>query len=154
MFKHLFSRSFSSFPFHLAIPVHDITLARTFYGTILGLSTGRSAPTWQDYNFGGNQFVIHQVSPEYRHIDMYNPVDGDDVPVTHFGIALPLLDFHLLSDRLKKHNISFIIHPHVRFEGHPGEQWTMFFKDPSNNNLEFKAMVHEDNLFTKDHINE
>lgn len=78
-----------------------------------------------------------------------NSVDSDQVPVPHFGIALTVEDFHDLSDRVKKSDIKFVIEPHRRFKGQPGDQWTMFFKDFSGNNLEFKAMVKPENLFAK-----
>jgi uncharacterized protein len=47
------------------------------------------------------------------------------------GLALTVEQFHDLADRLKKADVKFIIEPHLRFEGMPGEQYTMFFKDPS-----------------------
>lgn len=97
----------------------------------------------------GHQLVCHEVDKSYRHADHHNPVDMDDVPVMHFGIALSLVDFQALAKRLEEKEIEFIIKPHLRFEGRPGEQWTMFFKDPSGNNLEFKAMSKPENLFTK-----
>jgi extradiol dioxygenase family protein len=93
--------------------------------------------------------VCHYVGESYRCQDHYNPVDGDEVPVPHFGIVLSEPQFHALSERLKQHNIKFIIEPHKRFSGQPGEQWTMFFKDPSGNNLEFKALTTPENLFAK-----
>jgi extradiol dioxygenase family protein len=86
-------------------------------------------------------------------LDWYNPVDGDEVPVPHAGIVLTHEQFHALVERIKG-EVDFIIEPHRRFEGQPGEQWTMFFKDPSGNNLEFKAMEHEGNLFTKYEVKE
>ena len=81
--------------------------------------------------------------------DIWQPVDGDEVPVPHTGLALTVEQFHDLADRLKNAGIEFIIEPHLRFEGQPGEQYTMFFKDPSGNNLEFKAMTKPENLFAK-----
>lgn len=98
----------------------------------------------------GHQLVCHEVEKTYRHRDHHNPVDKDDVPVLHFGVALSVDEFHALANRLKAHgSVDFIIEPHLRFAGRPGEQWTMFFKDPSGNNLEFKAMTNPSNLFTK-----
>ena len=85
----------------------------------------------------------------YRCVDYYNPVDGDEVPVPHAGLALTVDQFHDLADRLRTANVQFIIEPHLRFVNMPGEQWTMFFKDPSGNNLEFKAMTKMENLFAK-----
>ena len=86
---------------------------------------------------------------DYRCPDFYNPVDGDDVPVPHFGLCLDEPTFHKLAKQLKSHNVKFIIEPHLRFPGQKGEQWTMFFKDPSGNNIEFKAMTTPSNLFAK-----
>jgi len=74
------------------------------------------------------------------------------VPVPHFGVCLTVPQFHTLAERLKQQQVQFIIAPHIRFEGQPGEQWTMFFKDPSGNNLEFKAMTNPNNLFAKYYV--
>lgn len=136
-------------PFHYAFPVHDLELAKHFYGEILGCAEGRSSDKWQDYSLGGHQIVCHFAGSDYRCQEYYNPVDGDEVPVPHMGLALTEEEFHKLAERLRKAGIKFIIEPTLRFEGEPGEQWTMFFKDPSNNNLEFKAMKSPDNLFAK-----
>lgn len=97
----------------------------------------------------GHQIVCHYVGESYRCQDYFNPVDGDEVPVPHFGLALTVIQFKELSVKLRNSGINFIVEPHKRFVGQPGEQWTMFFKDPSGNNLEFKAMTNPDNLFTK-----
>lgn len=97
----------------------------------------------------GHQIVCHWVGDDYKCIDYYNPVDGDEVPVPHAGLALKVDEFHALSKRVRDAGIKFIIEPHLRFQGMPGEQWTMFFKDPSGNNLEFKAMTKVENLFAK-----
>lgn len=136
-------------PFHYAFPVHSLEAAKEFYGTILACEEGRSSSKWQDYSLHGHQIVCHWVGNDYRCVDYYNPVDGDEVPVPHAGLALTVDQFHNLADRLKKAGVKFIIEPHLRFVNMPGEQWTMFFKDPSGNNLEFKAMTKEENLFAK-----
>ena len=136
-------------PFHLAFPVHNLDIARQFYGGILGCAEGRSSSKWQDYSLAGHQIVCHWVGEGYRCQDYYNPVDGDEVSVPHFGLALTKPEFDSLAARLAAHNVKFIIPPTLRFQGMPGEQWTMFFKDPSGNNLEFKAMSHPNNLFIK-----
>jgi len=136
-------------PFHFAFPVHDLNLAKQFYGDILGCSEGRSSEKWQDYSLHGHQIVAHWVGNDYRCIDYFNPVDGDEVPVPHTGLALTVDQFHELAIRLRAAGIKFLIEPHLRFKGMPGEQWTMFFKDFSGNNLEFKAMTTIGNLFTK-----
>jgi extradiol dioxygenase family protein len=121
-----------------------------FYGNILGLKEGRrSEDKWQDYSLNGHQIVCHYVGESYRCADYYNPVDGDEVPVPHFGLVLTMPQFHELSSKLRSHGVQFIVEPHRRFIDQPGEQWTMFFKDPSNNNLEFKAMANPNYLFAK-----
>lgn len=137
-----------SMPFHLAIPVHDIQAARDFYGEVLELPEGRSAKTWVDFNLYGHQLVCHQVA-NYNAESSANPVDGDPVPVPHFGLAMSVPNFLDLAERVKARGVQFIIEPHVRFVGQPGEQWTMFFKDKSGNSLEFKAMTNPNNLFAK-----
>lgn len=135
-------------PFHLAIPVHDVQDARDFYGQILGCPEGRSAKTWVDFNLYGHQLVCHYV-PKYNAESSSNPVDGDAVPVPHFGLAMSVSDFLELAERVRAGGVQFIIKPHIRFKDQPGEQWTMFFKDKSGNSLEFKAMTNPNNLFAK-----
>lgn len=136
-------------PFHLALPVHDLEVAKIFYGNVLGCEEGRSSEKWQDYSLHGHQIVCHWAGNDYRCKDYFNPVDGDEIPVPHFGVAMTEEEFHVMADRLKEAGIKFIVEPHLRFKGQPGEQWTMFFKDPSGNNLEFKAMTTIENLFAK-----
>lgn len=136
-------------PFHYAFPVHDLALAKEFYGNVLGCEEGRSSDKWQDYALHGHQIVAHWVGDDYRCVDYFNPVDGDEVPVPHVGLALTEDQFHALAQRVRDAGVEFIIEPHRRFKGQPGEQWTMFFKDPSGNNLEFKAMTTIENLFAK-----
>jgi extradiol dioxygenase family protein len=139
-------------PFHIAVPVHDLAAARAFYGTVLGCDEGRSSKTWIDWNFGGHQLVTHFASASYRGLDHFNDVDEDMVPVPHFGICLGVTQFHEVAARLKAARVTFLVEPHVRFAGKPGEQWTMFCKDPSGNNLEFKAMARPENLFAKYYV--
>jgi len=134
-------------PFHLAIPVWNLDTCRTFYRDTLGCVEGRSSDHWVDFNFFGHQLVIHYQEKVSEEIS--NPVDGKDVPIPHFGVVLDMISFGELSDKLKAKNISFIIEPYIRFEGLPGEQATMFFKDPSGNALEFKAFKNLEQLFEK-----
>ena len=115
---------------------------------VLGCKEGRSASTWQDLDFYGHQIVAHRVEGYAARVTQ-NAVDGDAVPVPHFGAALSLAQFHALADKVRAAGVEFEIEPHVRFQGAPGEQWTMFFRDPSGNALEFKAMTHPANLFAK-----
>ena len=125
-------------PFHLAIKVHDLAVARAFYGGLLGCPEGRSDTTWVDFNLMGHQLVCH-VAPDAQPAVQANPVDGHDVPVPHFGVVLDMDSWKALADRLTRAGIQFIIEPYIRFAGQPGEQATMFFLDPSGNPLEFKA---------------
>lgn len=129
--------------FHLAIPVHDLAAARAFYGGLFGCAEGRSGDRWVDYDFFGHQLVCH-VAHGMRPAPSHNPVDGHDVPVPHFGVVLQLTDWHALADRLRAANVHFVVEPHVRFAGQPGEQATLFLLDPSGNALEFKAFADID----------
>jgi extradiol dioxygenase family protein len=126
-------------PFHLAIPVRDLASARAFYGGVLGCPEGRSSTDWVDFDFFGHQLVCHTVSGDGAGRPAHNPVDGHDVPVPHFGMVLEMPDWEALATRLKSAGIAFVIEPHVRFPGQPGEQATMFLTDPSGNALEFKS---------------
>ncbi|WP_187770718.1 VOC family protein [Cognatilysobacter lacus] len=128
-------------PFHLAIPVHDIAAARAFYGGVLGCPEGRSAELWVDFDLYGHQLVVHRVEGATARVAGANAVDGHDVPVPHFGVVLELPDWHALAVRLADAGVDFVIAPHVRFAGQPGEQATMFLLDPSGNALEFKAFA-------------
>lgn len=126
-------------PFHLAITVHDLAAARAFYGDLLGCPEGRSADTWVDFDMYGHQLVCH-LAPRSEPVH-HNPVDGDRVPVPHFGVVLDLPRWQTLADRLERAGIRFVIEPHVRFRGEPGEQATLFLLDPSGNALEFKGFA-------------
>lgn len=133
-------------PFHLAFPVDDLAAARRFYGKLLRCPEGRSADDWIDFNLYGHQIVAH-LAPDLARSRATNPVDGEDVPVPHFGIVLPIGDWKALAERLVEAETDFVIPPTVRFEGQPGEQATMFLLDPAGNALEFKAMAKPENLF-------
>jgi extradiol dioxygenase family protein len=132
-------------PFHLAFPVHDLAQARAFYGDLLGCREGRSDERWVDFDFFGHQVVAH-LSESTAPSD-FNPVDGHDVPVPHFGAVLDWETWHALADRLRAASVAFVIEPYLRFEGLPGEQATMFLLDPSGNALEFKAFKDPSQLF-------
>ena len=133
-------------PFHIAIPVDCLDKARNFYGSKLGFEEGRSDDHWIDYNFFGHQLVCHigELNKSNN-----NEVDGKDVPIPHFGIILEWDDFDSFSSKLKAENINFIIKPYLRFSGLPGEQKTMFFKDPFGNALEFKSFKQDSEIFNK-----
>jgi len=136
-------------PFHLAFPVDDLARARQFYGTLLGCAEGRSADHWIDFDFYGHQIVAH-LAPGTMRKRGHNPVDGEDVPVPHFGIVLDMKEWKALAARLQSAGTEFVIPPTIRFAGQPGEQATMFFLDPAGNALEFKAMADPAKLFAKD----
>jgi extradiol dioxygenase family protein len=135
-------------PFHLAFPVDDLAAARRFYGELLGCREGRSADHWVDFDLFGHQIVAH-LAPDAARRRATNPVDGEEVPVPHFGVVLPMAEWKELAQRLESAETDFVIAPTVRFEGQPGEQATMFFLDPAGNALEFKAMADPANLFAK-----
>ncbi|MGE0030840.1 MAG: VOC family protein [Steroidobacteraceae bacterium] len=128
-------------PFHLAIPVRDLGSARSFYGGLLGCPEGRSSDEWVDFDFFGHQLVCHvaDATSETKVCTGTTLVDGHDVPVPHFGLVLEMADWEALAARLETAGQRFVIEPHVRFRGKPGEQATMFLTDPSGNALEFKA---------------
>ena len=133
-------------PFHLAVPVRDIAEARAFYGGVLGCREGRSAAEWVDFDFFGHQLVAHRVEGVGSDAGG-NPVDGHQVPVPHFGVVLDMAAWQALADRLAAAGTRFEIEPHVRFAGEPGEQATMFFRDPSGNAIEMKAFASLVSLF-------
>ncbi len=134
--------------FHLAMPVHDLAAARTFYGDLLGCQEGRSSDSWVDFDLYGHQFVAH-LDPANEPSTLSNPVDGDDVPVPHFGVLLSPHDWRTLADRLRAAGTTFVIEPHTRFAGQVGEQSTMFLRDPSGNALEFKAFADDSQVFAR-----
>jgi extradiol dioxygenase family protein len=135
-------------PFHLAFPVDDLSAARRFYGDLLGCPEGRSAEHWVDFDLHGHQIVAH-LAPDAVRRRATNPVDGEDVPVPHFGLVLSMEQWKSLADRLESAGVAFVIPPTVRFKGEPGEQATMFLLDPAGNALEFKAMADPAKLFAK-----
>lgn len=135
-------------PFHIAFPVDDLDAARAFYGEVMGCREGRSADDWIDFDLYGHQIVAHRVAGHPRPV-AHNPVDGHAVPVPHFGVILTFEQWKALADRLTAYGVAFVIEPHTRFAGQPGEQSTMFFLDPAGNALEFKAFADMGNLFAK-----
>lgn len=139
-------------PFHLAIAVHDVSAARAFYGGLLGCSEGRSDDDWVDFNLFGHQLVCHCLpGTANRGPAGANPVDGDNVPVPHFGVVLQPAQWQTLRERLQAAAVEFVIEPHTRFAGSSGEQSTMFLLDPSGNALEFKAFANiDEQLFAID----
>jgi extradiol dioxygenase family protein len=134
--------------FHLAFPVRDLAEARAFYGELLGCPEGRSSAEWIDFDFHGHQIVAHLAPSEIGH-RATSPVDGEDVPVRHFGLILTLPAWEALAEKLKAAGVRFVIEPQVRFKGQPGEQATMFFLDPSGNALEFKAFADDAMVFAR-----
>lgn len=138
--------SSSSPPFHLALPVHDLSLALQFYSELLGCKTGRTSDQWIDFDFFGHQVTTHLVRGHAAGVEN-NPVDGDSVPTRHFGVVLSWDAWQALAERLKTLDIQFLIEPRVRFQGETGEQATLFIQDPSGNALEFKSFRDPAQLF-------
>ena len=134
--------------FHLAFPVRDLEEARNFYGGLLGCPEGRSSPDWIDFDFYGHQIVAH-LAPEEASLAATSAVDGQSVPVRHFGAILSQAQWQAMAARLSAAGTVFIIEPQVRFQGQPGEQSTLFFLDPSGNALEFKAFADDAMVFAK-----
>ena len=141
------SRSHDTTPFHLAFPVHDLEAAREFYAGLLGCAIGRESSHWIDFDFFGHQITAH-LSLEATE-GIARPVDGDAVPVPHFGAVLPWPRWEALAERLRHAGQEFIIGPRVRFQGEPGEQGTFFVRDPSGNPLEFKSFRRPEQLFAR-----
>ena len=135
-------------PFHLAFPVHDLAAARSFYGVTMGCREGRSSDDWVDFDFFGHQIVAH-LAPGQAGDRASTKVDGHGVPVPHFGVVLAMADWRTLADRLRTAGVAFAMEPTVRFAGQPGEQATMFFRDPSGNALEIKAFEDDAKLFAR-----
>ncbi|MBV9572191.1 MAG: VOC family protein [Alphaproteobacteria bacterium] len=134
--------------FHLAFPVRDLAEARAFYGQLLGCQEGRSSDEWVDFDFFGHQIVAH-LSRSEGGAEGQNRVDGKDIPVRHFGVILEMPEWRVLAAGLKKAGRDFLVEPGVRFEGLPGEQATLFIRDPSGNALEFKAFADETMVFAR-----
>lgn len=132
--------------FHLAFPITNIETTRKFYEEILQCKVGRSAETWIDFDFYGHQISAH-LEPEEARKTATNEVDGDEVPIRHFGLILEWNQWHALADRLRDAGVKFMIEPHIRFKGKVGEQATMFIQDPSGNAMEFKSFQDMDQVF-------
>ena len=134
-------------PFHFSFHVRDLNETRHFYGQILGCREGRSTGDWVDFDFFGNQISCHVTGPVSPTHDT-GQVDGISVPMPHFGAILDWDQFHAAAERIRAEGMPFIIEPRGRYEGTPGEQVTMFLRDPSGNALEFKAFKHPEHVFT------
>ena len=132
--------------FHLAFNVRDLGEARRFYGDLLGCTEGRSAPTWVDFDFFGHQISLHLGEPFATALT--GRVGDQMVPMPHLGVILALPDWRVLADRLTSSDVDFIIAPMLRFEGQPGEQWTMFFADPSGNPIEIKGFASLETVYS------
>jgi extradiol dioxygenase family protein len=134
--------------FHLAFPVDDLSAARRFYGGVLGCKEGRSSPSWVDFDLFGHQIVAH-LQPDATGRQMSGAVDGHGVPIPHFGLVMEMADWEGLAAKLKAAGVPFEMEPSVRFAGQPGEQATMFVRDPAGNALEFKGFRDMGQLFAK-----
>ncbi|MCI5044167.1 MAG: dioxygenase [Aquisalinus sp.] len=132
-------------PFHLAFPVDDIATAEEFYTNVIGCSVGRSSESWIDFNFFGHQVVAHLSDTSGN--ESVNLVDGDHVPVRHFGLVLDKSAWLRLRERIERSQTDWMIAPRIRFQGQPGEQGTFFVRDPAGNALEFKFFDDMEQLF-------
>lgn len=131
--------------FHLAIHVTDLDEARRFYGGVLGCTEGRSTDTWVDFDFFGHQLSLHLGEP--IRTTRTGKVGEHLVPMPHFGLVLLLPQWQALAQRLQSADVEFVLPPQVRFAGQPGEQWTMFFCDPSGNPLEIKGFSSTEGIY-------
>ena len=131
--------------FHLAYHVTDLDAARAFYGGRLGCREGRSTDTWVDFDFFGHQISLHLGKPFAT--TTTGRVGEHLVPMPHLGLVLELNDWRSLAQRLRAAGQDFVMEPQVRFEGQPGEQWTMFFTDPSGNPIEVKGFRDLDKVY-------
>jgi extradiol dioxygenase family protein len=137
------------YPFHFAFPVTDLEEAKAFYLGTLGCPPGRESPgCWFDFDLFGHQMSAHLAAPETLSAPSSGAVAGDTVPIPHFGVVLDLQAFHALAEKLSADpNTDWILHPKTRMKGEPGEQVTMFVRDPSGNALEFKGFADRAALF-------
>ncbi|MEH6654566.1 VOC family protein [Loktanella salsilacus] len=135
------------YPFHFAYHVTDLDESRAFYTGALGAVEGRSTDTWVDFDFYGHQLSLHLGAPFANAAT--GKVGDHMVPMPHFGIILPLDEWNKLAGRLEERQTDFILAPSVRFKGEPGEQWTMFFRDPSGNPIEVKGLAADADIFAK-----
>ncbi|MDQ3030885.1 MAG: VOC family protein [Myxococcota bacterium] len=134
-------------PFHLAFPVRDLESTRRFYADVLGCAIGREDARWIDFDFFGHQITAHVAEDES--LAASNAVDGDEVPVRHFGVILEWDAWHTLADRLRAAGVPFVIEPRIRFAGEVGEQATFFLRDPSGNALELKSFKDPSRIFAR-----
>lgn len=134
-------------PFHLAYNVRDLDETRAFYGDVLGCTEGRSTETWVDYSFFGHQISMHLGEPFAT--EATGKVGEHMVPMPHLGVVLQMDDWKALAERLKGAKVDFVIKPSLRFEGEPGEQATMFFRDPSGNPIEVKGFADMERVFAQ-----
>ena len=139
--------------FHLALPVDDLQAAASFYGDVLGCRRGRESPRWIDWDFGGHQLVTHLVDTADLPAVASNPVDGEAVPASHFGLVLEWAAWDALQERLAAAGVDYAIAPQTRFAGRRGEQRTCFVRDPAGNYLEFKCFRNPEMLFATDGLN-
>lgn len=137
--------------FHLAIPVHDLEVARQFYRDVLGAHEGRSTANFIDFNFYGHHLVLHSAPADREHVfdTFLSDFHGEKVPIPHFGMNLDREVWSELAERIKAQGYTFYDPPHIRLEGKPGEHATLFVVDPSGNALEFKAFRNHDEVFSR-----
>ena len=131
--------------FHYAFKVKDIASTKKFYGEILGCKLGRETETWVDFDFFGHQLSLHLGAPFANAAT--GKVGDHLVPMPHFGLVLHLPEWTALANRMMAAGTDFVLAPSVRFQGQPGEQWVMFFRDPAGNPIELKGFPSMDGVF-------
>ena len=131
--------------FHLAFNVTDLEETREFYRDVLGCIEGRSTETWVDFNFFGHQISMHLGEP--FKVQNTGKVGEHLVAMPHLGVVLQLAEWKRVAKRLEDAGTEFIIAPTGRFIGEVGEQYTMFFTDPSGNPIEIKGFKSLDTVF-------
>jgi len=131
--------------FHMAYNVTDLEKTKIFYREVLGCVQGRSTETWVDFDFFGHQISMHLGEP--FNVAYTGKVGDHMVAMPHLGVVLELADWETLAGRLEAVGVDFIIAPTARFVGEVGEQYTMFFTDPSGNPIEIKGFKNFDRVF-------
>lgn len=134
-------------PFHYAFVVRDLDLTRDFYINTLGAHEARSDQRWVDFNFFGHQLSAHLIVDYPQPTSPLSLVDGDHIPIPHFGVVLTKPVWEQLAERLQELEVEFALEPKLRFKNTPGEQWSMFLYDPFLNGIEFKCFENTEMIF-------
>ena len=127
-------------PFHLSFLVQDLDETRRFYADVLGCEISRSSDSGIDFSFFGHQMSAHLRPDAAARNDNFALRGGRTVPIPHFGVVLLMDEWERLAKKLEGYSATdWVQRPTIRFKGKPGEQATLFIRDPSGNPLEFKG---------------